>query len=171
MKAVHFLYQLQVVSDDVYIRVALEKPRKWLTKSTLIVTLICFSKNLFFFVCSYLKLLKGFLSMTLKVSSQNQKATNSYFPLNLAKPSSTPKSKTTIAYKSFQMLDFVHNPLTLIKGVGFDQSLREFTEKPRKTLKISLEIRGERKERKNIGKYYVNRPNIERSEKLWKERE
>jgi hypothetical protein len=49
--------------------------------------------------------------------------------------------------------------------------LREFTEKPRKTLKIPLEIRGERKERKNIGKYYVNRPNIERSEKLWKERE
>jgi len=130
-----------------------------------------FSKKPIFFVCSYLKLLKGFLSMTLKVSSQNQKATNSYFPLNLAKPLSTPKTKTTIAYKSFQMLAFVHNPLTLIKRVGFDQSLREFTEKPRKTLKIHLEIRRERKERKNIGKYYVNRPNIEMSEKLWKERE
>jgi hypothetical protein len=32
-KDVHLFYQLQVVFDDVYIEVSLEKPRKWSTQA------------------------------------------------------------------------------------------------------------------------------------------
>jgi hypothetical protein len=79
MKGVHLIYQFQVVYDDVYIRVALAKPRKWLTQSALIMTPI-FQKSSIFFMCSHLKLLKEFLSMTLTLPYQYQKVINSSLP-------------------------------------------------------------------------------------------
>jgi hypothetical protein len=64
-----------VVFDDVYIRVAPTNPQKRSTQSTLIITPIFLKKkHPLFFVCLHLKLLKMFLSMALKLPSQDQKA-------------------------------------------------------------------------------------------------
>jgi hypothetical protein len=54
MKGVHVLYQVQVVSDDVYIRVSATKPRKWPTQLALTEMLIC-AKPPNIFICSHLK--------------------------------------------------------------------------------------------------------------------
>jgi hypothetical protein len=52
----------------------------------------------------------------------------------------------------------------LIKRLSFYQSSRKSTKNPRKTLKIPLKIRGEKKEKgKNMGKNFVNRPYCEGS--------
>jgi hypothetical protein len=55
------------------------------------------TKTTNFFICSHLKLLKGFLSMNLKPPSQDQKARNNSLPSKSSKPPSIPKNKTTIA--------------------------------------------------------------------------
>jgi hypothetical protein len=54
MKGVHLLYQVQVIFDGVYIRVSMEKPRKWPTQSALIEIFI-YAKPPNLFVCSHLK--------------------------------------------------------------------------------------------------------------------
>jgi hypothetical protein len=89
MKGVHLIYQFQVVYNDVYIRVALAKPRKWLTQSALIMTPI-FQKSSIFFMCSHLKLLKWIISMALKPLSQDQKAKNSSLPFKSSKTTTYP---------------------------------------------------------------------------------
>jgi hypothetical protein len=49
MKGMHLLYQLQDVSDDVYIGVALAKPQNWSTQ--LALTLIPIFQKPPFFLC------------------------------------------------------------------------------------------------------------------------
>jgi hypothetical protein len=58
------------------------------------------------------------------------------------------------------LLAFVQNPLTLIKRLSFDQSLRESTKKTRKNpinIPRNQRRKGRKKERKNMGKYSINR--------------
>ena len=63
------LYQVQVVSDDVYIGGALEKLQISSTKSAFKEIPIC-AKPLNFFVCSHLKIPRGFLSNVINLSSK-----------------------------------------------------------------------------------------------------
>ena len=63
-KGMHLFYQLQVVFNDVIIRVSLVKPQKWSIESVLTMIHI-FQKQSIYFVYSHLKFLKEFLSMVL----------------------------------------------------------------------------------------------------------
>jgi len=63
------LYQAQVVSYDVYIGGALEKLQIWPTKSAFTKIPTC-AKPLNFLVCSHLKILRGFLSNVINLSSK-----------------------------------------------------------------------------------------------------
>jgi hypothetical protein len=75
MKNVHVLYQVQVVSDDVYIRVSHIKPQKWPTQLALTEMLICVKPpNLF--ICSHLKKFQKVLVKGHKSFIQDQKVRN-----------------------------------------------------------------------------------------------
>ena len=66
-KDVNLLYQVQVISDEVYIGVSPVKSWKWPIQLALTKIYIC-AKSPKFFVCSHLKTLKGFLSKAIKLS-------------------------------------------------------------------------------------------------------
>jgi len=61
MKGVHLLYQLQVILDDVYVRVTPAKSQKWSTQLVLTMTPILWN-HWFFFCVHILNLLNEFLS-------------------------------------------------------------------------------------------------------------
>jgi len=73
MKCVHLLYQLQVVSDNVYIGVAPTKPRKWSTQLVLTVTPIV--QNIFHEIKGPKKTTKISKTKFEKSPLQNQQST------------------------------------------------------------------------------------------------
>jgi hypothetical protein len=118
----HLLYQVQVVSNDVYIRVSPAKPQKWQTQSAL-TEIPNFAKPPNLFICSHLRT-----------------------PINVFQ-----LGKTTIPENHWRTkVPAINIYLELFyfdTRLNFDQYLRESSKKPRKILWIPLEIKETNREK------------------------